>query len=391
MATIAAFLAVMVAIFVGEWVSTWTKALIPSLFITSVIFIIGYWTIFPKDLVEKASFGVNFASICVPLLLVHLGTSMNLKQLARQWKAVAISLLGVCGTLLLTLTIGSFIFDLHTVLAAVPAMVGGIVSALLMSDSLNQIGLTSLATLPVYMIMFHGIFGYPITSIMLKKEARRLQTKFQSGNISQTESLEANEEEDSKKFIEKLPNDYKTGAFILARVILVALIAFAASQLIHNFINFNILCLLFGVVFCELGFLEKNALHKAGVFNWLIYGLIAYIFMQLGTSTPKGFVSYIPEIIILLVLGVIGMYLISLLLSKYLKLSKEMGFAVALTSLLGFPADYILTNDVIKDVTKDPKEVNYLTKNMLPPMLVGGFTTVSIASIIIASIFIKFI
>lgn len=113
--------------------------------------------------------------------------------------------------------------------------------------------------------------------------------------------------------------------------------------------------------------------------------------MQLSTSTPKGFISYIPEIIVLLVLGVIGMYLVSFLLSKYLKLSKEMGFAVALTSLLGFPADYILTNDVIKDVSKDPNEVDYLTQNMLPPMLVGGFTTVSIASIIIASVFIKFI
>lgn len=275
MATIGAFLAVMIAIFVGEWVSTRTRAFIPSLFITSVIFIIGYWTIFPKDLVEKASFGINFASICVPLLLVHLGTSMNLKQLARQWKAVLISLLGVSGTLLLTLTIGSLVFDLRTVLAAVPALVGGIVSALLMSDSLTQLGLTSLATLPVYMIMFHGILGYPITSLMLRKEARRLQTNFQAGTVSEAELQEVKEETVSQKFIEKLPADYKTGAFILARVILVAILAFGLSKLMNDFVNFNILCLLFGVVFSELGFLEKDVLHKAGVFNWLLYGLIA--------------------------------------------------------------------------------------------------------------------
>ncbi|EUJ25612.1 hypothetical protein MFLO_15294 [Listeria floridensis FSL S10-1187] len=391
MATIGAFLAVMIAIFVGEWVSTRTRAFIPSLFITSVIFIIGYWTIFPKDLVEKASFGINFASICVPLLLVHLGTSMNLKQLARQWKAVLISLLGVSGTLLLTLTIGSLVFDLRTVLAAVPALVGGIVSALLMSDSLTQLGLTSLATLPVYMIMFHGILGYPITSLMLRKEARRLQTNFQAGTVSEAELQEVKEETVSQKFIEKLPADYKTGAFILARVILVAILAFGLSKLMNDFVNFNILCLLFGVVFSELGFLEKDVLHKAGVFNWLLYGLIAYIFMHLSTSTPQGFLSYIPEIIILLVIGVIGMYIVSVLISRYLKLSKEMGFAIALTALLGFPADYILTNDVIKDVAKTEPEQRYLTQNMLPPMLVGGFTTVSIASVVIASIFIKFL
>ncbi|STY45071.1 Uncharacterised protein [Listeria grayi] len=122
-----------------------------------------------------------------------------------------------------------------------------------------------------------------------------------------------------------------------------------------------------------------------------MYGLTAYIFMQLNTSTPKGFISFIPEILTLLVLGTIGMYIFSLIISKLLKFSKYMGFATALTALLGFPADYILTTDVIKELARDEEEKEYMTKQMLPPMLVGGFATVSIASIIIASVFIKFL
>ncbi|WP_256595447.1 hypothetical protein [Listeria grayi] len=113
--------------------------------------------------------------------------------------------------------------------------------------------------------------------------------------------------------------------------------------------------------------------------------------MQLNTSTPKGFISFIPEILTLLVLGTIGMYIFSLIISKLLKFSKYMGFATALTALLGFPADYILTTDVIKELARDEEEKEYMTKQMLPPMLVGGFATVSIASIIIASVFIKFL
>lgn len=101
----------MAALFIGEWVSTKTRAMVPSIFVTALIFIIGFWTIFPKNIVEQATFGLNFASICVPLLLVHLGTTMNIRELIEQWKAVAIALLGVCGTILLCLTIGTLLFD----------------------------------------------------------------------------------------------------------------------------------------------------------------------------------------------------------------------------------------------------------------------------------------
>lgn len=77
----------MAALFIGEWVSTKTRAMVPSIFVTALIFIIGFWTIFPKNIVKQATFGLNSASVCVPLLLVHLGTTMNIRELIEQWKA----------------------------------------------------------------------------------------------------------------------------------------------------------------------------------------------------------------------------------------------------------------------------------------------------------------
>ena len=41
------------------------------------------------------------------------------------------------------------------------------------------------------------------------------------------------------------------------------------------------------------------------------------------------------------------------------------------------------------NVAKDEGEERYLLDNTLPQMLVGGFATVSIASVIIASVFLK--
>lgn len=68
-----------------------------------------------------------------------------------------------------------------------------------------------------------------------------------------------------------------------------------------------------------------------------------------------------------------------------------MAFSVALTALYGFPPNYILTDEASKALAETPEEKEFLIDQMLPKMLVGGFTTVTIASVIIAGVFIKFL
>lgn len=80
------FLVVMVFMIVGEWVSSISHAYIPSVFVTAVLFVLGFWTIMSKNIVASASFGTDFSSICIGLLLVHLGTLMSPKELLQQWR-----------------------------------------------------------------------------------------------------------------------------------------------------------------------------------------------------------------------------------------------------------------------------------------------------------------
>lgn len=138
------FCFVMAAMFIGEWISTRTKSWIPSIFVTALIFLIGFWTVLPKDLIAKASYSTPFINICIGLLLVHLGTLMNLKKLLQQWKAVCIALIGVAGTMLLTLSIGLAFFGKNLVLATVPTLTGGLVSAALMTQGIKSVGLTAI-------------------------------------------------------------------------------------------------------------------------------------------------------------------------------------------------------------------------------------------------------
>ncbi len=58
-------------------------------------------------------------------------------------------------------------------------------------------------------------------------------------------------------------------------------------------------------------------------------------------------------------------------------------------ALFGFPTDYIVTHEAACNLAKNEAEKNDILDNTLPKMLVGGFATVSVASITIASISLK--
>ncbi|AKA68283.1 hypothetical protein [Clostridium scatologenes] len=386
------FAIVMAFLLIGEVISNKTKAYVPSVFLSAVLFMIGFWTFVPKDVVSQASFGDNFVSVCMSLLLVHLGTLMSLKKLIEQWKAVLIAVCGICGTVFMTMTIGRIFFDWNIIISATPPLTGGIVAALLMSEALKSKGLMTLAALPIAMFVTHSFFGYPLTSWCLKREGTRLLEDFRKNGANEIELKKSNQLTKNghrKKLIPPVPEGYKTTSMILFKVILVGILANWFSGLTHGAINQYVVCLIFGVIFCEIGFLEESALVTAGVFGWLISGLLAYVFAGLSAVGPAQLEKMLIPIVVLIFLGILGMFIMSMIVGKFFGFSKEMGFACALTSLFGFPADYIITNEVCESVSKTENERLYVVDILLPRMLVGGFATVSIASVIIASIFIN--
>jgi len=384
------FLVVTAYLAFGEFVATKTKAFVPSVFVAAFCFMIGYWTFAPKDLVATASFVPGFVSVCMSLLLVHMGTLMSVKKLIDQWKAVLVALFGVCGTILISMTIGRMIFGHTIVVAVTPPLTGGILAALLMSQALTAKGLVALAAMPVAMFVMHSFVGYPLTSWCLKREGNRILKDYRVNGPDEKvlkESMTIASEK--KKLLPRVPEEYLSPYLILAKVILVGIVANYLSGLTHGAVNQYVICLILGVIFCEVGFLEEAALVKAGVLNWLMMGLLAYAFSTLNTVTPAILAKIIVPIIVLILLGVGGMFITSSISGKFVGLSKEMSFACALTALFGFPADYIITHEVCKSVSMSEDERLYLVDILLPRMLVGGFATVSVASVIIATVFIN--
>jgi uncharacterized membrane protein YeaQ/YmgE (transglycosylase-associated protein family) len=390
LSVIAAFTIILVVLAVGEFISTKTKAFIPSVFVSAVLFLIGFWTFMPKDLIARGSFETPIVTISMYLLLVHMGTLMSLRELLAQWRSVIISIGGIVGICLMTMTIGRLLFGMQTAVVATPPLTGGVVASILMAKGATDKGLPALAVLATCMYVMQGFVGYPISAFCLKKEAKRVLGVYKNGDKKvklekSATSTQVNVQK--KKLIPPLPEKYQTPYVILLKLGFVGFLASKISPIVH--VNQFVICLILGVIFCEIGFLEEKALNKANAFGFLMTVLMGYIFANLSQATPAMLKQILVPLFGIIILGVIGMFIASLVLGKLLGFSKEMAFASTLTALYGFPADYILTNEAIKSVCKSDDEVEYVTEDMLPKMLVSGFATVTIASVIIAGIFVK--
>lgn len=395
MSQMLALVILVLILYIGDVVAVRTKAWVPSVFVCAVLFLIGYWTFFPSDIVAVAGVPPVVATMMMFLLITNMGTLLSLQELKNQWKTIVIALSGVLGIIAILFTIGTLIFDFETVVVAIPPLVGGIVSAIIMSEGAKEAGLASLSVFAIVIYVIQGFAGYPITSIVLKKEGKRLLEKYRSGELTIKNAQNGAEvaKEQELKLFKKIPEKYNTDYFKFLRLAFVGFLAYLVSTLLAPVVTVNalVLCLLFGIIAKSIGFLEKQPLQKANGFGFAIMALMLFIFDGLQKATPSMMLEILYPLIVCIVLAVIGMYIFSFIIGKILKVSKEMAFAVSLTALYGFPADYIITNEVIKSLTNDEKEKEVLTSHMLPPMLVGGFITVTIVSVVLAGMFVGFL
>src|SRR5690625_3764648 len=382
-------------VFIGEAVSIRTKAWIPSVFISAVLFLIGYWTFFPKNIVVIAGIPSVVASMLIYLLITHMGTLLSLEELKKQGKSILIAISGIAGAAVILLTIGIIIFGKEAMIVGVPPLVGGVVSSLIMSEGAEAVGLTSLSVFAIVIYVVQGFVGYPLTSIMLKREGRNYLEKYRKGEltIKVSQEVAATVEESQPKLFAKLPEKYNTSFFKLFRLIIVAYLAYLTSVLIEPIITIHpyVICLAFGVIATSLGFLETRVLEKANGFGFAMFALLLFIFDGLKDATPSMLMEILWLLIGTIVIGIIGMYIFSWVMGKVLKMNKEMAFAVTLTALYGFPQDYIITKEVVDSMNANKEEKSALLNHMLPPMLVGGFITVTVVSVVLAGIFVTYL
>ena len=389
-----AFIICAAAYLIGDAVSNLTKAWIPSVFVTAVVLLIGYWTVIPQTVVSDSMLIPFGSSIGIYLLLVHMGTIISLKQLAEQWKTIVICLVGLLGMCLCSWLIAIPIIGKEFVVAGLPPLTGGIVAAVTMQSAAQAKGLEEAALFAIAMYCVQGFAGYPLTAVCLQLEGKKLLKDFRAnGGKADKDAVEkANELEagtaaktEKKKLIPELPAKWNGPVMIFLKMGIVAWLAIRVGAITG--ISGAVWALILGVIGTTIGFLDVNSLTKANSYGIIMFALMMYVFDGLKTATPAMLASVIGPMVILIVIGVAGMAVFEFVAAKLLKIDYPLALANGLTALYGFPPNAIITENTCKALGETPEEFDYLMSEMYPSMIVGGFTTVTITSVIIAGIF----
>ena len=390
-----AFVICAVVYIIGEYVAKITKAWIPSVFVTAVVLLIGYWTVIPKEVVSDSMLIPFGSTIGIYLLITHMGTVISLKQLMQQWRTIVVCLSGLAGMMVLGYFIAPLIIDKTLVIAGLPPLTGGIVAANMMQDAAKAAGLEVAAVFAIAMYCVQGFAGYPITAVCLQKEGRRLLKDFRSGKVVLTEQDRREmasvgmtviaDDSDRKTLIPKIPDKWNSPILMLGKL---GLVGWLATQLGNiTGISGAIWALVLGVFFTTIGFLETNLLNRANSYQIIMFALMMYVFDGLKDCTPAMLKSIIVPMVVLIVIGVLGMAIFSFIIAKILKMSFPLAFANGLTALYGFPCDAIITESTCNALGETEEERQYLMSKMFPSMIVGGFITVTITSVFIAGWF----
>lgn len=397
-----AFVICAIAYIAGEYVSNATKAWVPSVFITATVMLIGYWTVFPNTLVSDSNLIPFGNTIAMYLIVTHMGTVISFKQLFQQWKTIVVCLAGLVGMSVLALVVCPMLMDREFVITGLPPLTGGIVAATIMSEAALAKGLEAASVFSISMYCIQGFAGYPLTSVCLKIEGKKLLQKYRSGDhtIGKIGAVDADngnlktEEAPKKKLIPQLPAKWNSQVVLLGKLGLVCWLATLCAKIpvpVIGSISGLVWGLILGIIFTAIGFLDENILNKANSYGIVMFALLMYMFNGLKDCTPAMLSDIIFPMVALIVVGIIGMAIVVWIVAKVMKLSFPMTMATALTALYGFPANAILTETTCNNLTDDEEERAYLMGQMFAPMIVGGFTTVTITSVIIAGIFVGFL
>lgn len=380
---LAALLAVLV---LGEVVAKLTKGIVPMALTVTILLVALFWTgVFPATIVEASGItGVLFALVSA-LLVANLGTLINRKEMAAQWRTVLIALMGIVAIVAICLTIGAALFGWDNAVAAAPPLTGAAIATAMVREAAEAVENQQAVVIAIVCMALQGIVGYPLTSFCLRNEAKTLSARFKSGELKSV-SAEGSDGKKSKK-----PSSTN---LILLKLSFIAIIAYLlqyATAAAGFSISMYVWAMLLGFVAHEIGFLETDCLTKANAYGMCITIIMLYLFGGLAGNDMNTILSAFGVAGALVLMAAAGMALMAFIATKIFKKSFWMCYAIILNAFLGFPINVILVNEALDINTSDPEERAAVSSELMPPMLVGSFVCVTIVSVIVAGVLVQYI
>lgn len=381
MDTLLALVVILGVYAIGDVISYYTKSIVSMLFTASVLFIVLFWMGLPTTVFEDANL-YYFGAMMIGLLIVHMGSLLSVDDFVKQWKTVVVACFAMLGIGVMLFLVGPLFVDRLYSIAAAPPIAGGVVAAIVMGERAAELGMPEVQIFVTIIVAVQGFVGYPVCSVILNREAKSILSR----PASSDDQVVVKE---IKPLIPPLNKDLQTSYVLLFKLALLALISSRLAALTNGIIHNYVVCLFVGVLARAIGFLEPSALTAANGFGIAMAALMAVIFAPLANATPEVLSSLILPLVITLVLGTIGIFIFATIAAKIFKMSVPMAIAIGVTALFGFPGTFVLSNEVAVANGKTEEERKRILDEILPKMLVAGFATVTVGSVVMAGIMVN--
>ena len=382
------FLIVIGIFAIGDYLGILTKAKVSAVFVALFLFLVGFLTnVFPPNIIELAGLA-EFGQMSGAILIFHMGTMIDLRQLAQEWRTVLTALLSMIVVMIACFAVAPFL-GMKNVIVAIPVINGGIVSTQIMSEAAGELGLAIPAALGVILYAIKKFVGsYPASFFGVKEATRVLESYRSNKNSYQTTAKKASTIE--RKGFASRYNKYFTDFTCLAVAVLFAWLSDGLGQLTP--INYSIWALLFGAILSYIQMVPGRILEKgksSGLLSMLVFAVIV---PSLAKITFSDLMTLGLTIVALLAVSLIGLFIAFYLLPGYkISQSKNLAMGIAMGQFLGFPATFLISNEIAKAVTDDEEEQQVVLDHIMPAYVVAGLATVTTFSIVIAGIFVEFL
>lgn len=375
---------------IGDFLSVLTKAKVSSVFVSLLLFLAAFMTgVIPPDIIKQAGLA-DFGKWSILFIVFSLGTTINLRELVDEWRTLAVSFLAMA----LVVAAGFALMPVigkNEALVTVPIVNGGIVATQIMTSAALEHGFALAAALGTIVYAVQKFFGTPFASHFGIKEAEKVVEEYRRTGVNRYKKAPQKTDKGDVKqsFFEAHKKYY--GVFVsLTITAFFAWASFVLGKLTG--VSAPIWSLLLGVVATSLGIVPKNILLHAkslGIFNVACF---ATIIPSLAKIRPEDLIGLGVNTIIIFAAVFVILYVAFAILPCWKILgSKNLALAVSVCQLLGFPATYLIANEVAKAVGKDDAEREVILDAILPKYLVAGFATVSSISVLIAGILVPFV
>ncbi len=386
------YLFVCLALFaIGDFLGVFTKAKLSSVFVALILFLVGFMTkVLPGDIIEQAGL-TQISKWSSAFIVFHMGTKINFKQLVKEWRTVVVSLIAMVVALVSLLAV-SPIIGKGAAIVSIPIINGGLIATQIMTEGAMEKGLTLAAALGTIVYAVQKFVGTPPASFHGLKEAEKMLVSYRANKGAGSTVVKADGEtvKEERVLLYKKYDKYFTDFVCLAVVGLFAWISNGLGKATP--VNYSIWALVLGAVVGGAGLIPPNILEKGKASGLLQMAIFASIIPSLAKISMGDLVVLGWQTIVVFIACMVGIYIFMYFLPIW-KIcgSKDLAVGIAMAQLLGFPATYLIANEIATAVAKTPDEKEYVLSRIMPAYVVAGFVSVTSLSIVIAGILVKFL